>query len=174
MEKNPVNLERLLIKITTCKATNELYKQAQIAVKEAVGNDLTIREESNIPFDACATIDGEICIIPELFEERSLDRVIFELANMTQIRKFKEIDDLASRHLINREEYCLRLELLELETEKICSKVIAAARQEKNVDWVTWDMYRVGSLMPQKLNLLIAKLTGHTGFYQQQWDELYG
>lgn len=174
--RNPSDLSKILTKINNCEATNELYRKAQTVLKETYKVDLKIRMErgENVSFGAACNTSGEIVIDADQSEQQSLESLIFELANLSQFDRFKEICDLASVGKINREDYALRIELIELESVKIYTRTIKAAGQEKKVDWVTWDMYLWDHLMPEKFNLFFERLSGHTGFYYRQWDKLYG
>lgn len=172
--KNPVVLEKIVNKIVNCNATNELYRKAKFVLDQTYNADLKIKIEKNIPCGGCVSTNGEILISSELSESDALAVLIFELGNMSQFDKFKEIEDLASGGKIDRQEYTFRMESQELETSKIYTRTINAASQENDVDWITWNMHRWDNWVPDKLSLFFCKLTGHSSLYLKQFDELHG
>lgn len=178
--KQNINMDDYLKKkIQSCQATKNFYELAENELKACNGLPLKVKllppthsafKQQDKAF--CSWPKGEILINSALNKDRAFGFFLFELANMTQCAKFREIHQRAILGELSREEYAFEMENTEYISIMIHSTIVKDAVAEKGEDWKKYDFYHHHVINPvQYFNVAIQ--SGHTAYYLKSWDKFY-
>lgn len=128
-------LYKLEQKIKKCDSTRLLIEKAKKKVLRVYGKELSINTKSNFLAIADCSDNGEITVDSNMSEAFMQSSLIFELANATQSKLFKALNDQAKRNSISQEEYAFQTEQVEWQSARIAKSTLEQARLEQPNDW---------------------------------------